>query len=514
MTPLLSDARLARQATTGDQRAFATIYRRYHQDLYRFCLSILGRPEDAQDALQNTMVKALRSLPGEEREIQLKPWLYRVAHNESIDLLRKRRDGPELDGSQASGAAEVAETVVLRERLGRLLADLGELPERQRSALVMRELAGLGYEQIGETFETSASVARQTVYEARLNLRRLETGREMSCDQVTRQLSDADGRITRRHDIQAHLRACAECRAFRDSIDARRHDLAALSPLPAALAASILHGLAGGQAATAVGGGAAAAGVGAGAGKVAATSVALKAVATVAVVATVGVTAADRGGLVDAGLPGGTEDSPTVKEKQAEGTGSDAIAPVSRAAPSGTQPQAGVGGDKRASRRARAVSSFVIGDKGDPKRGLDPPPSNSHAKGGRSSPRTPASLPGAARHGQETAAAHKTSRGERPGRGQGPTANGHDHNSSKSAHVGQGPSKASPAGRGSSGSYRGPRAHSTPSKHAPKGGTGGGGQPSKASPKAEGKPAQPEAQTGGAVTETGTGNDAKPEASP
>jgi RNA polymerase sigma factor (sigma-70 family) len=513
MTPLLSDARLARQATTGDQRAFAGIYRRYHQDLYRFCLSILGRPEDAQDALQNTMVKALRSLPGEEREIQLKPWLYRVAHNESIDLLRKRRDGPELDGAQASGAAEIAETVALRERLGRLLADLGELPERQRSALVMRELAGLGYEQIGETFETSASVARQTVYEARLNLRRLETGREMSCDQVTRQLSDADGRITRRHDIQAHLRACAECRAFRDSIDARRHDLAALSPLPAALAASILHGLAGGQAATAVGGGATAAG----AGKVAATSVALKAVATVAVVATVGLTAADRGGLVDAGLPGGTEDSPTAREKQAAGTGSDAIAPASSVAPSGSQPQAGVGGGKSASRRVGAVSPSAVGGKEDAEHGLNPPPSNSRAKEGRSSPGTPGSLPDAARHGQETAAAHKTSRGERPGRGQGPTAKGHDHNSSKSAHAGRGPSK-SHAGRGSSGSHRGPRAHSAPSKHTPKGGTGGGGQPSKpsppASPKADPKPAQPETQAGrGAATETGTGN-AKPEASP
>ena len=91
MTLLHSDARLARRAATGDERAFATIYQRYHQDLYRFCLAILGNPEDAQDALQNTMVKALRALPGERREIQLKPWLYRIAHNESIDLLRRRR---------------------------------------------------------------------------------------------------------------------------------------------------------------------------------------------------------------------------------------------------------------------------------------------------------------------------------------------------------------------------------------------------------------------------------------
>ncbi len=50
----------------GDQRAFAAIYRRYHQDLYRYCLAIVGNPEDAQDALQNTMVKVLRAASGRE----------------------------------------------------------------------------------------------------------------------------------------------------------------------------------------------------------------------------------------------------------------------------------------------------------------------------------------------------------------------------------------------------------------------------------------------------------------
>src|SRR5882757_2662347 len=91
MTPLLSDARLARQASDGDRRAFEAIYKRYHQDIYRFCLSIVGRPEDAQDALQNTMVKALRALPGERREIRLKPWLFRIAHNEAIEMRRSAR---------------------------------------------------------------------------------------------------------------------------------------------------------------------------------------------------------------------------------------------------------------------------------------------------------------------------------------------------------------------------------------------------------------------------------------
>ena len=64
---LLPDSRLAERASRGDERAFAAIFRRYHQALYRYCLAILGDPEDAQDALQGTMVKALQALPGEQR---------------------------------------------------------------------------------------------------------------------------------------------------------------------------------------------------------------------------------------------------------------------------------------------------------------------------------------------------------------------------------------------------------------------------------------------------------------
>jgi len=61
---VLSDERLARRAVKGDEDAFAAIFDRYHQRLYRYCLAIAGDSQDAQDALQNTMVKVLRALPG------------------------------------------------------------------------------------------------------------------------------------------------------------------------------------------------------------------------------------------------------------------------------------------------------------------------------------------------------------------------------------------------------------------------------------------------------------------
>jgi RNA polymerase sigma factor (sigma-70 family) len=299
---LLSDERLTRRAVGGDERAFAAIFRRYHQPLYRFCLAIVGNPEDAQDALQNTMIKVLRALPGEERKIELKPWIYRIAHNESIDLLRRRRETSELDVEQVAPGYGLSVEVATRERLRGLIADLRELPDRQREVLVMRELSGFDFEEIGVALETTAAVARQTLYEARQSLRQMEEGREMDCDAVTRSLSDGDGRVTRRRDVRAHLRSCAGCREFRDEIGRRQQDLAALAPLPAVAAAGMLQGLIGGS--QAAGGGGLAAAIGGGAAKTIATSAAVKGVATVAVVAAVGVTAADRTGAIHLGLPG------------------------------------------------------------------------------------------------------------------------------------------------------------------------------------------------------------------
>ena len=93
---VLGDRRLARLASKGDARAFAAIYERHHQDLFRYCRAITGNSEDAGDALQSTMAAALRALPGEDREIALRPWLFRIAHNESISLVRRRRPSGSL----------------------------------------------------------------------------------------------------------------------------------------------------------------------------------------------------------------------------------------------------------------------------------------------------------------------------------------------------------------------------------------------------------------------------------
>ena len=264
--PFGSSKRLAARAAAGDERAFTLIFERHHQELYRYCLAILRRPVDAEDALQSTMSKALQALPGEHREIDLRPWLYRVAHNESISILRARSvPSGELDERTPGPARdEPAAQAELSERMRQLVADLGSLPDRQRSALVMRELSGLGYGEIASVLDCGEGAARQTVFEARSALLLREEGRSMDCAEARLTLSDGDRRRLRGRKLRAHLAGCPGCRDFRTAIDARRSDLQALCPpLPAAAAAGVLGGL---LSSGAAGGGAGIGALGAGAG--------------------------------------------------------------------------------------------------------------------------------------------------------------------------------------------------------------------------------------------------------
>jgi RNA polymerase sigma factor (sigma-70 family) len=265
---LLADVSLVRLATRGDRRAFEAIFERYQQELYRYCRAILGDSDDAQDALQSTMASALHSLPGEERRIVLRPWLYRVAHNEAVSILRKRSEVPHSQPAADATTAGADTEVEAQERLRALVADLDRLPGRQRGALVMRELSGLSYSEIGTALSASPAAARQAVYEARMALREVSGGREMECEAARRAVSEGDGRSLRSRKLRAHLRDCESCSDFQAAISQRSADLRALCPpLPALVATSVMSAVLGG---TGKGGlGAAASGVASGTGSVA-----------------------------------------------------------------------------------------------------------------------------------------------------------------------------------------------------------------------------------------------------
>lgn len=241
---LAGDERLARLAGEGSETAFAILFQRFSPPLYRYCRSLLGNDADAQDALQTTFTLALVALREDRRTAPVRPWLYRIAHNESISLLRRRRQRPivELpeDGGGAAGPS-LEEVVDQRSRLHTLVADLDELATRQRGALIMRELSGLAHEEIAQALGISVGAAKQTVLEARRSLQEFEEGRSMTCEQIQRVISDSDRRTLHGRRVRAHLRECRACRTFAEAIPARRAELRALCPaLPAATAAGLL----------------------------------------------------------------------------------------------------------------------------------------------------------------------------------------------------------------------------------------------------------------------------------
>ena len=239
-----------------------------------------------------------------------RPWLYRVAHNESISIVRRRQPPAEAQEPDLPREPAVDAVFESRERLRTLVADLATLSERQRSALVMRELSGLSHEQIAVALGTSSGAARQVVYEARQALLELEEGRGMECERVRMALSDGDGRRLRGRGVRAHLRGCQGCRDFQAGIEQRAADFELLVPPLAAVAASgVLATVLGGGSAGAGAGGLAASGVGGG-------LLSAKALAVVAASAAVGVGAGTVGGvdLPGVGIPAGPRPSPGVRQ--------------------------------------------------------------------------------------------------------------------------------------------------------------------------------------------------------
>jgi RNA polymerase sigma factor (sigma-70 family) len=220
----------------GRELDVSSLYEAHHRELFRYCRSILHHDEDAMDALQATFAKAVAALPQETRNIEPRPWLFRLAHNESIGILRRRRTDSDIEDTPIAAHRSTHDEATQRADLHQLQEDLADLTERQRQALVLRELSGLGHEEIAAVLDTTPRAVKQVIYEARTALHECREGRTVACEDIRRQLSDADGRITRSRRLRAHIRDCSGCRAFQDDLARRPERLAAIAPVVPALA--------------------------------------------------------------------------------------------------------------------------------------------------------------------------------------------------------------------------------------------------------------------------------------
>jgi RNA polymerase sigma factor (sigma-70 family) len=164
------DGRLVSLVRDGYESAFDEIFRRYGAPLRSYAASIVTA-QRADDVTQDAFTKAYLALRGSDKEIQLRPWLYRIVRNTALTSVRDEpASGLELDDTHAD-AVGPAELVEQHEEIKRLITGLRELPEPQRAAIVMRELEGLSHEQIAASLGLTGGAVRQSIYRARRALR-------------------------------------------------------------------------------------------------------------------------------------------------------------------------------------------------------------------------------------------------------------------------------------------------------------------------------------------------------
>ncbi len=226
---LRSDAVLAERFAAGDETAFAVLYERHRASVLAVCMGVLGSNHDAEDAAQDSFASlavALRDHPPRE----LRPWLARVARNAAVDVARRRRRTVTTDGEVPDVPAG---TSGAKAELENVMAGIRELPESQRTALLMRELAGHSYMEIATLLETDEEAIRGLIARARMSLRTHREASELSCASARATLAAELNEGSHDKTVRRHVRGCAPCRAYKQALRADARALRGIIPLPA-----------------------------------------------------------------------------------------------------------------------------------------------------------------------------------------------------------------------------------------------------------------------------------------
>jgi RNA polymerase sigma factor (sigma-70 family) len=296
-SPLLrlqSDERLVALIRRGHHGAFEALVQRYQPRLLAFCRHMLGSQEDAEDVLQEVFAASFNAICADDRPINARPWLYRIARNRCLNHLRRPQPAGQdsMDVFERDGGVSTADTVHKREEFRHIVSDVQELPETQRTALLLREIDALSYDQIAEAMDTTVPSVKSLLVRARVALAEASEARLLTCEEVRLELGQVAEGLTRSSSpVRRHLKACDRCRTFKGELRTTTKALAAVYPVAPFIFLKKLWvaklGVGGASAAAASGGGATGAGV-AGTG-----------MAGVAATAAGGITA---GGAVSAGV--------------------------------------------------------------------------------------------------------------------------------------------------------------------------------------------------------------------
>jgi RNA polymerase sigma-70 factor (ECF subfamily) len=177
-----TDEELVARSIRGDADSFNELILRWERPIYALAYRTIGREEDARDVCQETFLRAFRALPGFRGQAKFSSWLYRIALNLCRDWMRRERRAPtvqppeDVDLLELAAAAEPAESIedlVARKDLARIVERaMAQLPEEQRTAIVLKEYHGLTFQEIAELVGCPLSTVKTRLYQGLSVLRR------------------------------------------------------------------------------------------------------------------------------------------------------------------------------------------------------------------------------------------------------------------------------------------------------------------------------------------------------
>lgn len=177
-----TDEELVTRSMGGDLDSFNQLVLRWERPIYALAYRVIGREEDARDVCQETFLRAFRALNGFKGQAKFSSWLYRIALNLCRDWIRRERRQPiaqapegvdiiELAGE--STPAESIEDLVARREIGRAVARaMAELPDEQRTAIILKEYHGLTFQEIADMLDCPLSTVKTRLYQGLSVLRR------------------------------------------------------------------------------------------------------------------------------------------------------------------------------------------------------------------------------------------------------------------------------------------------------------------------------------------------------
>ncbi|MHB8533322.1 MAG: RNA polymerase sigma factor, partial [Solirubrobacteraceae bacterium] len=231
---LQSDERLIALTRRGHHAAFEVLCARYQSRLLAFCRHMLSSKEDAEDVLQEVFAAAFNAVLADDRPINVRPWLYRIARNRSLNHLRRNTalGVDSMDVHFSEHGLSTSDKVIRRESFRELIADVQDLPETQRTALLLREIDAMSYDQISQAMDTTVPSVKSLLVRARISLAEAAEARKMSCQEVRLELGGvAEGLGKLSQPARRHVRGCERCAFFKRQLKENNRALAAIMPV-------------------------------------------------------------------------------------------------------------------------------------------------------------------------------------------------------------------------------------------------------------------------------------------